>query len=97
MTVGTAVFYPAVCISDAMNKVLGSPLSSKLLWFVDAVLSLTINETLEWLSQPILMQESFWWWQCSDRYIISLFTPPLHTPYPPLLPAPNKPCSFYGC
>ena len=24
-------------------------------------------------SLPILMQESFWWWQCSDRYIISLY------------------------
>ena len=43
-------------------------------------LSLTINETLNWPSSlPILMQESFWWWQCiySDRYIISLF-PHLH-------------------
>ena len=31
------------------------------------------TETLKWLSSlPILMQESFWWWQCSDRYIISL-------------------------
>ena len=30
------------------------------------------------------MQESFWWWQCSDRYIISLF-PHLHTPLPPSL------------
>ena len=27
------------------------------------------------------MQESFWWWQCSDRYIISLFLH-LHTPSP---------------
>ena len=43
-------------------------------------------ETLKWLSSlPILMQESFWWWQCSDRYIISLF-PRLHTPPPPPLP-----------
>ena len=24
---------------------------------------------------------SFWWWQCSDRYILSLF-PHLHTPFP---------------
>ena len=33
-------------------------------------LSLTINETLEWLpSLPILIQESFCWRQCSDRYI----------------------------
>ena len=45
-------------------------------------LSLTTNETLKWLSSlPIFMQESFWWWQCSDRYILSLF-PHLHTPYP---------------
>ena len=27
------------------------------------------------------MQESFWRWQCSDRYIISL-SPHLHTPFP---------------
>ena len=46
-------------------------------------LSLTVNETLKWLSSlPILMQESFWWWQCSDRYIISL-SPHLRTPLPP--------------
>ena len=31
-------------------------------------------ETLKWLSSlSILMQESFWWRQCSDRYIVSLF------------------------
>ena len=37
-------------------------------------LSFTVNETLKWLSSlPILMQKSFWWWQCSDRYVISLF------------------------
>ena len=40
------------------------------------------NEILKWFSSlPILMQESFWWWQCSDRYIMSLF-PNLHTPFP---------------
>ena len=40
-------------------------------------------ETLKWLSSlPTLMQESFWWRQCSDRYIISL-SPHLHTPFPP--------------
>ena len=51
------------------------------------ILSLTINETLKWLSSlPILMQESFWWWQCSDRYIISL-SPHLHTPFPPFSPS----------
>ena len=45
-------------------------------------LSLTVNETLKWLpSLPILMQESFWWWQSSDKYITSLF-PQLHTSSP---------------
>ena len=40
-------------------------------------------QTLKWLSLlPILMQKSFRWWQCSDRYIISL-SPHLHTPPPP--------------
>ena len=42
----------------------GSPFSSKRLWFVDSLvtLSITINETLTWLpSLPILMQKSFWW------------------------------------
>ena len=45
------------------------PFSSHRLWFVDTVfinffvtLSITINETLAWLSSlPILMQVSFWW------------------------------------
>jgi len=50
-------------------------------------LSLTINEALKWLSLlPILMQESLWWWQCSDRYIISLF-PHLHTCFPSFSPS----------
>ena len=45
------------------------------------------TETLKWLSSlPILMQESFWWWQYSDRYIISL-SPHLHTPFPPISPS----------
>ena len=45
------------------------------------------TETLKCLSSlPILMQESFWWWQCSDRYIISLF-PHLHNPLPPFSPS----------
>ena len=45
----------------------------------------TSTETLEWLSSlPVLMQESFWWEQCSDRHIISLF-PHLHTPFSPSL------------
>ena len=49
-------------------------------------------ETFKWLSSlPILMQESFWWRQCSDRYIISLI-PRLHTPF---LPVPNKPYGFF--
>ena len=37
---------------------------------------------------PILRQKSFWWWQCSDRYII--FPLPL-PPYPP--PPPPTPLS----
>ena len=32
------------------------------------------------------MQESFWWWQCSDSYVISF--PHLHTPSPPPPPPP---------
>ena len=37
-------------------------------------------ETLKWLSSlPTLMQESFWWWQCSDRYN-SLLLPHFHKP-----------------
>ena len=46
------------------------------------------TETLKWLSSlPILMQESFWWWQCSGKYNLppssptsipsSLFSPSL--------------------
>ena len=78
-----------------------SPFSSKRLWFVDTVLWLCLSlptETLKWLSSlPTLMQESCWWWQCSDRYIISLFPPskppsaPPPPPPPPLLPVPNNP------
>ena len=45
------------------------------------------TETLKWLSSlPILMHESFWWWQCSDRYIVSL-SPHLHAPFPPFSPS----------
>ena len=61
---------------------------SKRLWFVDTVLWLCPSlptETLKWLSSlPIFMQESFWWWQCSDRYILSV-SPHIHTPFPPSL------------
>ena len=49
-------------------------------------LSFTIKETCKRLSSlPILMQESFWCWQCSDRYIISLHPPHTPTPFPPAL------------
>ena len=55
-------------------------------WGINTVLWLCPSlstETLKWLSSlPILMQKSFWWWQCSDRHIVSLF-PRLHTPPPP--------------
>ena len=45
------------------------------------------TETLKWLSSlPTLMRKSFWWWQCSDRYIISLsltsISPSPHSPRP---------------
>ena len=70
----------------------GSPFSSKRLWFVNTVLWLCPSlptETLKWFSSlPIVVQKSFWWWQCSDRYIISLF-PHLHTPSPPPPPSPR--------
>ena len=49
--------------------------------------SLTIikYKTLKWLSLlPTLMQKSFWWWQCSDKYIISLSLH-LHSPFSPSL------------
>ena len=50
--------------------------------------SITIKETLKWLlSLPILMQESFWWWQCSDRYIFPL----IPSPYPSPSPSPFSP------
>ena len=32
------------------------------------------------------MQKSFWWWQCSERYAISLFCH-FHTPFPTLSPS----------
>jgi len=48
-------------------------------------LSLTINETLKWLLPlPILMKESFWWWQCSNtnRYINIIYNLPVLPPSP---------------
>ena len=58
---------------------LGSPFSSKVMVCGHCLvtLSLTINETLKWHSSlPIIMQKSFWRWQCSDSYIISPPPPP---------------------
>ena len=76
----------AVSRGTLVQYCFGSPFSSKRLWFVDTVSWLCPSlptETLKWLSSlPILMQESFWWWQCSDRYITSLSLH-LHTPFPP--------------
>ena len=52
-------------------------------------------ETLKCLSLlPILMQKSFWWRQCSDRYNYNLPQPP--PTYHPLLLVPNKPYGFCG-
>ena len=43
-------------------------------------------ETLKWLSSPpILMQKSFWWWQCSDIHNLPLPPPPY--PLPPISPS----------
>ena len=40
---------------------------------------------IKWLSSlSILIQVSFWWWQCSDRYILS---PPPPYPLPPFSPS----------
>ena len=67
------------------SKRFGSPFSSKVVVCGQCLvtLSLAIYETL---SLSILIHESFWWWQCSDRYIISLF-PHLHTPSPRFSPS----------
>ena len=49
------------------------------------------TEALKWLlSLPILMQEPFWWWQCSDRYKspsspTSIPLPPPPYPFSPSL------------
>ena len=56
----------------------GSPFSSKVVvrGHCLVTLFLPINETLKWLSlPPILMQESYMWRQCSDRYITSPLLP----------------------
>ena len=52
------------------------------LWFADTVLwlPLIINEAFKWFSPlPVLMQISFWRWQCSLRY----------SPPPPPHPTPS--------
>ena len=54
----------------------GYPFSSEKLRFVDTVF-LWKNTTLKWLSLlPLLMQEPFWWWQCSIRYRLYPLPPP---------------------
>ena len=67
-----------------------SPFSSKVVVCGHCLvtLSLTIMKHLKWLSSlPILMQESFWWGQCSRVYVISppLLPYPLHPFYPSLI------------
>ena len=77
-----------MCIRDRSRGTLvwlhfSSPFSSKLVVCGRCLvtLSLTINETLTWLSlMPVFKQKSFWWWQCSDRCII----PPSPCPLPPI-------------
>ena len=68
----------------------GSPFSSKVVVCGPRLvtLSLTIYETLKWLSSlPILMQESFWWWQCSYTYVYILPLHPPPYPFPPFSPS----------
>ena len=51
------------------------PLSSKIVVYGHCLVTspCTMNETLKWLtSPPILMWKSFWWWQPSIRYKLSL-------------------------
>ena len=56
---------------------LSSLFRSRGLWTVFDILPLTINDALQWLSSlPILMQESFWWCQCSVRYYSLPLSPP---------------------
>ena len=46
------------------------------LWTLSCGFVLHNYETLKWLSSlPPLIHKSFWWWQCSDRYIISPTSP----------------------
>ena len=68
----------------------GSPFSSKILRFVDTLVTVspTIIETLKWLSSLlIVVQESSWWWQCSDRYNYNLPLPPPTYPLPLFSPS----------
>ena len=79
----------AVSRGTSVRICFGSPFSSQVVVCGHCLvtLSLTLNETLKWLSSlPTLMQKSFWWWQCSDRYIVFLF-PHLHTPFRPFSPS----------
>ena len=57
-------FVLLICRRTSVLFHFGSPFSSKVVvcGYCLVTLSLTINETLKWLSSlPILMQESFWW------------------------------------
>ena len=90
--------WPSGTRGTSVQICFSSPFSSKVVVCGHCLvtLSLTINEMFKWLSSlPILMQESFWWWQHSDRYIISLF-PPTSIPPSLFLPVPNKPHGFHG-
>ena len=71
-----------VCLKYRVYMSLGA--SSGGLWTLSSDFVPHNCETLKWLS--LLPTKSFPWWQCSDRYIISL-SPHLHTPFPPLSPS----------
>ena len=74
----------------SVGNLFGSPFSSKAVvcGHCPVTLSVTINETLKWLpSLPILIHESFWWWQFNDKYNYNLILPPPPYPLPPFSPS----------
>ena len=53
------------CVITGFSVIFIGAFHSAMLWWLCPSLP---TETLKWLSSlPILMQGSFWWWQCSDR------------------------------
>ena len=75
---------PSTCNAHCQMHVFGQGMAARR--YVNRVATHN-NETVKWLSPlPIFMWESFWWWQCSNRYMVSLF-PHLHTLFPSFSPS----------